>query len=53
MVGARGEDATVHYPVEELAARHRASVHQPTDDARQAYADWPSGFEPTKLDWPL
>ena len=53
MVGTRREDATIHYPVEELAAPYRASVQEATDDAREAYADWPAGFEPTKLDWPL
>ena len=53
MVGTRREDATVHYPVNELSARHRASAPESTDDSRQAYADWPSGFEPTKLDWPI
>jgi uncharacterized cupin superfamily protein len=53
MVGTRSEDATVHYPVNELAARHRASAQEPTDDSARAYADWPGGFEPTKLDWPL
>ena len=24
-----------------------------TDDPGEAYADWPSGFEPIKLPWPL
>ena len=52
MVGTRGENATVHYPVSELAARHRASVAEPTDDAKAAYEDWPGGFEETRLDWP-
>ena len=53
MVGARSEAATVHYPVDEVAARHGASVPSATDDAREAYAEWPSGFEPARLDWPL
>jgi uncharacterized cupin superfamily protein len=52
MVGTRGEHATVHYAVSELAARYRASVDEPTDDSRTAYADWPTGHEETRLDWP-
>jgi uncharacterized cupin superfamily protein len=52
MVGTRREDSPVHYPVNELAARHRASALEPTDDPKEAYADWPGGFEETKLDWP-
>jgi uncharacterized cupin superfamily protein len=52
MVGARGPDATIHYPVNEKAAAHGASVSEPTDDARTAYADWPDEFEETKLPWP-
>jgi hypothetical protein len=52
MVGARDDEATVHYPVDELAARHGASVEHPTDDPAEAYADWSPRFEPTKLDWP-
>ena len=53
MVGARRDDATIHYPVDELAARYGASVSAPTDDAKTAYADWSRHFEPTRLDWPL
>jgi len=52
MVGARGEGATVHYPVSEVAARHGASVRMPTDSAREAYADWPDEYTVTRLDWP-
>lgn len=52
MVGARRPDATIHYPVNEKAAEHGASVTEPTDDARAAYADWPSESEETKLPWP-
>ena len=37
MVGTRRDDATIHYPVDELAARHGASVTEPTDDPREAY----------------
>jgi uncharacterized cupin superfamily protein len=52
MVGARRLDAKIHYLVNQKAARHGASVSEPTDDARKAYADWPSEFEETKLPWP-
>jgi len=52
MVGARREDEAIHYPVNELAARYGASVSEATDDPKQAYADWPRAFEPTKLPWP-
>jgi len=52
MVGARSPDATVHYPVNELAARHGASVAQPTSVPAEAYADWGADFTPTRLTWP-
>jgi uncharacterized cupin superfamily protein len=53
MVGTRSNDATVHYPVSELAARYGASAAESTDDSGTAYADWSSEFEPARLDWPL
>ena len=52
MVGARREDEEIHYPVNELAARYGASVSEPTDDPKQAYADWSDDFQRTKLPWP-
>lgn len=54
MVGARGPDATLHYPVNELAAEHGASVPSETSDAREAYgkAGWKPEFTPVELDWP-
>jgi uncharacterized cupin superfamily protein len=52
MVGARNQDASTHYPVNEKAAAHGASVTEPTTDSRRAYADWPSESETTKLPWP-
>jgi uncharacterized cupin superfamily protein len=52
MVGARRPDATIHYPTNESAARQGASAPEPTDDARRAYADWPSESRATKLPWP-
>jgi uncharacterized cupin superfamily protein len=52
MVGARGEGATVHYPVSAVAASHGASVRTPTDSPGEAYADWPDEYTETRLDWP-
>jgi uncharacterized cupin superfamily protein len=52
MIGARGEQESLVYPVSELAARYGASVAAETSDPDEAYADWPQGFEPVKLDWP-
>jgi uncharacterized cupin superfamily protein len=45
MVGARGEDWNVLYPVSELAARYGASVHEATPDPRVAYV---GRFEPSR-----
>src|SRR6188474_55328 len=53
MVGARRPDATIHYPVNELAARYGASVVRPTSVPAEAYADWNSELTPTRLPWPL
>jgi uncharacterized cupin superfamily protein len=52
MVGARNQDASTHYPVNEKAAAHGASVTEPTTDSRRAYAAWPSESETTTLPWP-
>jgi uncharacterized cupin superfamily protein len=52
MIGSRGEQESLVYPVSELAARYGASVAAETSDPDEAYADWPQGFEPVKLDWP-
>jgi hypothetical protein len=52
MVGARRPDDSVHYPVNDLAARYGASVAEPTSDAAEAYAGWEDTFQRTKLDWP-
>lgn len=52
MIGTRG-DYGIHYPVNERAAAHEASVTAPTDSPAEAYADWPSEFTPTQLEWPL
>lgn len=54
MVGSRGPGATLHYPVDELAAEHGASVPSETSDPREAYAEagWKPEFAPVELDWP-
>ena len=53
-IGARRAERTVHYPVNEVAARHGASVAEPTSDPREAYADWGGreSLQRTRLDWP-
>jgi uncharacterized cupin superfamily protein len=51
MVGARGPDQEVHYPVSPAAARYGASVYQATSSMPDAYAQggpWPPG-RPTVL----
>ena len=53
MIGARPEVETLHYPASEVAAKYGASVATDTDDPDEAYADWPGGFEPVRLPWPL
>jgi uncharacterized cupin superfamily protein len=53
MIGARTEDATINYPVSELAARYDASTAKETPHPNEAYADWPGDFAPTRLPWPV
>ncbi|MGL6277947.1 MAG: cupin domain-containing protein [Gaiella sp.] len=53
MSGARPSDNDIHYPVSELAARHGASVATPTDQPREAYADWPGPSVPRRPAWPV
>jgi uncharacterized cupin superfamily protein len=50
MVGARGENWKVHYPVSELAGRHGASVEQETSDPMEAYTR--GGFAPSRRERP-
>jgi len=52
MIGARGPDRGVHYPVNNKAARYGASVISPTSSPNEAYADWSDEFTPTRLQWP-
>jgi uncharacterized cupin superfamily protein len=53
MVGARREGKTLHYPANELAARHGASAPRTTSSPDEAYADWEGAFTPITLAWPL
>jgi uncharacterized cupin superfamily protein len=52
MVGARGPGKELHYPADEAAARHGASVGEATSSPREAYASWDSESTPVRLDWP-
>ena len=54
MVGTREPDEEVHYPVDELAARHGASAVAPSDDAKEAYpmAGWSREWKPVPVEWP-
>src|SRR5215212_11880646 len=52
MVGARGPDERLEYPVDATAAKHRASVAQSTHDPDVAYADRPGDWEATRPAWP-
>jgi uncharacterized cupin superfamily protein len=51
MVGARGEEQAVHYPVSEAAARHGASVERESSDPAEAYAPW-GPRTPVENRWP-
>jgi uncharacterized cupin superfamily protein len=53
MIGSRRKDEA-HYPVNEVAASHDASVSQATDDPAEAYADWRrEPWQTTHSPWPL
>ena len=52
MVGARTPGRTIHYPVNEVAARYGASVAADTSDPGEAYADWPWQRTPARMPWP-
>jgi uncharacterized cupin superfamily protein len=43
MTGARKPGRPIHYPVSELALRHRAGVEVATDSPKEAYAAHPDG----------
>jgi uncharacterized cupin superfamily protein len=53
MVGARTPGKTIHYPVNEVAARHNASVSQETYDPKAAYADLPRDVIRVRAPWPI
>jgi uncharacterized cupin superfamily protein len=52
MIGARGRDEQLDYPVDATAAKHGVSVTTPTRDPDVAYADRPGAWEPTQPPWP-
>ena len=52
MVGVRRPDERIEYPVDATAAKHGASVAEPTPDPDVAYADRPGAWEPTRPPWP-
>lgn len=52
MLGARHADRTIHYPVNEVAARHGASVSQDTYTPSEAYADLDQTIAPLRAPWP-
>jgi uncharacterized cupin superfamily protein len=53
MIGLRPEVETLHYPVSEVAAKYGASSAKDTNDADEAYVDWPGDYLPVRLPWPL
>ena len=53
MVGARGEEAELSFPVSEAAAAYGASVERETTDSKEAYAATGLGrLEPTSIGLP-
>jgi uncharacterized cupin superfamily protein len=52
MAGARTPGKTIRYPVNEVAARHNASVSQDTDDPKVAYADLAREVTLARAPWP-
>ena len=54
MVGARKPDASVHYPVSDVAAGHGLSTPVASDVPREAYgnAGWSRESTPTPMPWP-
>jgi hypothetical protein len=53
MVGARGPDKTLNYPVTELARKHGVAAPEETSDPREAYRDWPRSFRRVRATWPV
>ena len=52
MVGARHPDRVIHYPVDEVAARHGASVSRETNSPNEAYADQSRVTTRVRAPWP-
>jgi uncharacterized cupin superfamily protein len=52
MIGVRSPDRTIHYPVNELAARYGASVERATDSPRDAYAGRDRVISRVSAPWP-
>ncbi len=52
MVGARFPERTIHYPVNDVAARHGASVTQAADRGRDAYAGEDRTRTRVRAPWP-
>jgi uncharacterized cupin superfamily protein len=52
MVGARTPGKTIHYPVDAVAAEHGASVAEPTDSPKAAYADRDRTVTREPAPWP-
>jgi uncharacterized cupin superfamily protein len=53
LIGSRPEVETLRYPMSEVAAKYGASAAKDTGDPDEAYADWPGGYVPVRLPWPL
>jgi hypothetical protein len=55
MVGGRGGERGIHYPVSEVAARHGVSVDSETDSFEDAWNQrgWKFEFEQAQLPWPV
>jgi uncharacterized cupin superfamily protein len=52
MIGVRSPERTIHYPVNELAARYGASVSVATDAPREAYAGLDRTVSRVTAPWP-
>jgi uncharacterized cupin superfamily protein len=53
MMGARGGERGLCYPVNDVAAKYGASVAKETESGKEAYAHWASAETPMRMAWPL
>ena len=53
MVGARGHDKKLHYPLSEVAAKYGAATPEETNDPSVAYSDSDEPVENVRATWPL